>query len=463
MAHEGRQVSLSPLILSVPIVTPMLSQRTLIAHAIQLWSYDIHVFMHSWSKAVLRHRVCSAIGIVLLVLALPLAQVLPVTAQVATPEEGTPEVKPIEFSFNPKGKPDGSYFEIESKPGQRTDLTVSFANYYDKELVLRSYVADAYTVVNGGFGVADEGVNQSEPTTWIDYPADTYTFAPGEGTEVNFTVNVPDTAKPGQYIAALVLRTAEAMPIEGTSMFDQIIQKALAIVITVPGKAQPSFSIGEASYVTNQAGTTVSVDIANTGNVFVKPVGTVAIVNGAGEQMFEAPVAMGSIYTATSTQLQLLLATPLPEGEYTVRLDLKDANSEATAKTDALALAVAPEADIAETPIQMTDLAVAAGPDAKAPQFATITGMIMNTGDPIANARLTVHALKDGTEVESFPLIPSLSLAQGETPVQQRYIPGTGFTKGTWSFTLTLESIDPSSGGASLLLTQEIEQTIVVP
>jgi len=69
----------------------------------------------------------------------------------------------------------------------------------------------------------------------------------------------------------------------------------------------------------------------------------------------------------------------------------------------------------------------------------------VNGGQPVSNARLTVHAQRDGKDVESFQLIASLSLVQGETAIEQRYIPGTGFTTGTWSFSLTLESIDPAT------------------
>lgn len=87
----------------------------------------------------------------------------------------------------------------------------------------------------------------------------------------------------------------------------------------------------------------------------------------------------------------------------------------------------------------------------------------MNGGQPVSNAWLTVHAQRDGKDVGRFQLILSLSLVQGETAIEQRYIPGTGFTTGTWSFSLTLESIDRATGAASLLLKQEIGKTIVVP
>jgi len=153
----------------------------------------------------------------------------------------------------------------------------------------------------------------------------------------------------------------------------------------------------------------------------------------------------------------------LPAGTYTVELSLIDRATKAQASTNTLTFA----APAPSTPLQTTTrfalLSVTPGPDADKLQFATISGKSVNGGQPVSNARLTVHAQKDGKDVESFQLIPSLSLVQGETAIEQRYIPGTGFTTGTWSFSLTLESIDPATGAASLLLEQEIGKTIVVP
>ncbi|HEU0163980.1 MAG TPA: DUF916 domain-containing protein [Thermomicrobiales bacterium] len=402
------------------------------------------------------------VGLLLLSFVLWGSSSITVHAQTATPKGAAP-VKPIEFSLNPKGESDGSFFDVEAKAGETKDLTVSFANLYDQPLTLRSYVADAYTVVNGGFGVRDEGVVAKAPTTWMTYPAATYTLKPKEGKEIGFSVSVPRDAKPGSYISALVLRTAAPIPIEGTEMFDQIIQKALAVVIRVPGAETPSFSIGSATYASNQAGTTVSVDITNTGNVFLKPTGTFAVVDGSGRQVLTAPVAMGSVYTGDTTQLQFTFAQPLAPGTYTIELSLKDGTTIASAGTEPLAFTVAAAATATASPVQVTDLAVAPGPDATSPIFATITGTIVNTGDPVPNARLTVHVRKDGKLVEDFQLIPSLSLAQGDTPINQRYIPATGFTKGTWTFDLTLESVETSNQAATVILDQAVPGSIIIP
>jgi hypothetical protein len=379
-------------------------------------------------------------------------------------QDGTPSApNQIAFSLNPKGEPDGSFFEITADPGSTTDLTVEFGNQYTEELTLRSFVSDSFTLTNGGLGVSDEGVNTKPPTPWIDYPAETYTLAPGEVQEVDFTVAIPDDAAPGNYVSLLVLQTAEPVPVEGTQLFDQIIRKAIAIDITIPGDENPAFSIGAITYASGPNVPSLSIEIANTGNERVRPAGSLAVTDASGAQVLSADVAMGSVYAGTSTLLQFALQQPLSAGEYALTLDLTDEETGAEASVSQQTFTVEETATPTTDLVTFTDLSLEPGPDATAPVFATITGTIANGGAAIASARLTVHAFKDGEEVESFQLIPSLSVPQGETPFEQRYIPGTGFTSGTWSFTLTLESVDTASGAATLLATQQLEQTIVVP
>lgn len=402
-------------------------------------------------------RVLTIVGLMMATLAVSSA---PLHAQEPTP---TPAPAQIAFSLNPTGQQDGSFFEFTADPGSTTDLSVEFSNQYTEPLTLRSFVSDAFTLTNGGLGVSDEGTNTQVPTPWIDYPAETYDLAPGEVRDVDFTVAIPADAAPGNYVSVLVLQTAEPVPVEGTQLFDQIIRKAIAIDITVPGAENPAFAIGEVIYASGPNVPSLSVGIANTGNQRLRPSGTVSITDASGTEILSADVAMGSVYAGTETQLQFVLQQPLPAGEYGLTLDLKDEATGAEASVAQQSFTVTESATPTTDLVAFTDLVLTPGPDATAPQFASITGTIANGGAAIASARLTIHAFKDGEEVESFPLIPSLSLPQGETPIQQRYIPGTGFTTGTWTFELTLESVDTASGAATLLVTQPLEQTIVVP
>ncbi|MGC4108586.1 MAG: DUF916 domain-containing protein [Thermomicrobiales bacterium] len=387
----------------------------------------------------------------------------------AIAQDSTPPASPaasttgVLFSVNPKGQVDGSFFELKAKPGDTLELTVQFGNLGAEAIDLRTYVADVVTLINGGMGITAEGTAAQAPTTWITYPAQTYSLNPNDGREITFKVVVPTDAAPGNYVSALVVQTADPVPVEGTPLFDQIIQKAVAIDITVEGDAQPKLEIGTATYDASGSSPTLSVEIRNTGALRLRPAGKISVKDASGEEILSADVAMGSVYARTDTRLQFVLQQPLPAGHYTIDLTLADADTKAEASVTDLAFeAMAPVAPI-QTTIIFQDIAIAAGPDATAPQFATVTGTIVNNGTALPNAQLSITASLDGKEVETFQLLPSVSLATGNTPIQQRYIPGTGFTKGTWTFVLTLESVDPSTGVASKLIEQPVETQVVVP
>jgi len=187
----------------------------------------------------------------------------------ATPEAGTSSI----FVIRPVEGADGDYFSLVAEPGSTHELTVVLGNADDAVLSLRTYANDAVPVANGGFSLAEEDVTPTGIATWIDYPAETFEFAPGADIERSFSVAIPDDAAPGQYIAGLALQTAEPLAVEGTSLFDQIIRKEVAVFIIIPGPETPEFTLGEPAYVTGESVDRIDIPVVNSGNVLVKPQG----------------------------------------------------------------------------------------------------------------------------------------------------------------------------------------------
>jgi hypothetical protein len=110
----------------------------------------------------------------------------------------------------------------------------------------------------------------------------------------------------------------------------------------------------------------------------------------------------------------------------------------------------------------ITQATVEPAPSADDVQFATVEAVISNAGEPVANAQLSLIARVNGEEIERFPISQSLSLPSGETTISTRYIPATGWTSGTWTFELLLETVEP--GGAAVVVgRQMIEGSITIP
>jgi hypothetical protein len=373
---------------------------------------------------------------------------------------GTPAASPAaspeadsgpRFVIRPKEGADGDYFTVEAEAGTTNDLTVVLGNADDEPLKLRTYVNDTVPMTNGGFSIAEETVPPAGTATWIDYAAETFEFAPGEGVERTFTVTIPEDAAPGQYIAGLALQTADPLEVEGTSLFNQIIRKTIAVFIIVPGPEEPAFTLGEPQLMTDGALNRIEIPVQNTGNVLIKPQGELTLTDGSGKEVVTAPIAMGSVYAGTTAPLSIALTTAVPDGDYTMSVALTDEATGAKASIDEQTIAITSE-EAAPAVFALTG-DVALMPDAADPDFANVSVTVSNQGEPVQNAELLLVVMKDGQEVESFPLAPSLALPQGETDVTQRYIPPTGWEQGSWSFSLTLNVVDGSTGAATTVAT----------
>ena len=131
-------------------------------------------------------------------------------------------------------------------------------------------------------------------------------------------------------------------------------------------------------------------------------------------------------------------------------------------RNDVALVAPDPDAPIVQAPVRIDATSVEPVPSEDTIQFLNVSASIGNSGEPVANARLIFHVSRDGELVEDFPLASSLSLANGSTDVRQRYIPITGWEPGVYAFALTLESVDPTNGVATVIEHLDLPETVAV-
>ncbi|MCC6705209.1 MAG: hypothetical protein IT334_10055 [Thermomicrobiales bacterium] len=362
----------------------------------------------------------------------------------------TPAASAPKFVIRPLDGLDGDYFTLEAEAGTDNELTIVLGNADEVPLTLRTYVSDVVPIVNGGFAVAEEDVEPSGTATWIDYPAETFEFAPGDGIERAFTIKIPEDTEPGQYIAGISLQTADALDVEGSSMFRQIIRKTVAVFIIVPGEENPAFELDAPSTQESGSRQFITVPIANTGNILVRPTGALIIATPDGEPVMNAPIELGTIYAGIATILAVPLVSGFEPGDYLISLSLSDGGSGVSAGFENLPLTIE-AAEEAEN-VWNAEAELLALPDADAPVYLEINATITNNG-PAATGELELDVLHDGKLVETFSLGSSLSLPQGTTAVTNRYIPPNGFATGEWTFVLRLNIMDPSTGAKTTVFT----------
>ena len=193
----------------------------------------------------------------------------------------------------------------------------------------------------------------------------------------------------------------------------------------------------------------------------MRPTGTIDLLDPDGALLASFPVEMQSIYAHDKTTLSIGFPGIAGFDSYRIRVDLQDEETGETAVATVDGLIASPEATPTPPQFSIGNPSATPGPDADQVQFATIEATLTNAGDAVGNAQLSLIASVDGAEVERFPINQSLSLPTGDTSITTRYIPATGWTPGSWTFELVLETID-ASGVAVVVARASIPDAIEI-
>jgi hypothetical protein len=253
----------------------------------------------------------------------------------------------------------GSYIDLTLNPGATQEVTVELGNYGAAPANAYTYLADVYSLINGGMGVAlDKTKGESGVSGWVDYPAQTMTLDAGSAIQRSFTVSVPLSAKPGEYLTSIVIQGEASAASAGTGVaIKQVVRQAIAIMVMVPGPQQPALIIGVASHSIVAGKSMISVELHNTGNMRLQPAGNLVLKDAAGKEVSRYPVKMDSIYAGTTTSFEVPFAGLLNVGDYMIALDLSDPKAGPLAKALALPLRI-------EAPVVPTAAPASDGPQA---------------------------------------------------------------------------------------------------
>jgi hypothetical protein len=272
----------------------------------------------------------------------------PVGAGAASPapDPGSP---PVQLSLKPMNQA-APYFDLTLEAGQAGDFSVELGNHGAESIATRTYAADAYSIVNGGFDAENRDSEGSGTTTWLSYPTEVRDLQPGESSERAFTVSVPSDTLPGQYITSLVLENDVPVAGSGGVALNQVVRQAVAVSVRVPGPLAPSFAVGSADHTIIANKSVIGVELANTGNANLKPAGRLTVRDSGGTVVSEAPVTMDSVYAGDSTRIETMLGDILEPGGYTLDFALTDAASNAASTGTGLPFTVtADEVDTARS------------------------------------------------------------------------------------------------------------------
>ena len=261
-------------------------------------------------------------------------------AGVAAPAVAQGAAQPVQLSAKPVDQP-GPYFDLTVNPGETSELTIALGNHGAAAIAARTYAADVYTIINGGFGAGLRDATTGGTTAWLDYPTEVLTLQSGLATLRTFSVSVPDGTPAGEYVTSVVLENDAPIKGSGGVALDQVVRQAVAVAVRVPGPLRGGLSIGVASHKVAAERSVVAVEVSNTGDRRLTPSATIVLHDESGTRVSEATVAMDSFYARTTTKVEITLETALQPGRYTVDLTLHDDERDGHAATTGLALTIA--------------------------------------------------------------------------------------------------------------------------
>ncbi|HZU11251.1 MAG TPA: hypothetical protein VFB58_00280 [Chloroflexota bacterium] len=166
--------------------------------------------------------------------------------------------------------PGPGYFRFTAAAGTTTQLYALVGNPSHRTGEIRIVPVDAATGVYGGVTARLASQPRRHAGRWIHLAMTRVTLHPDRGEVVPFTVTVPASARPGQYVAALTAFTPSQDTARGRD-FAVTVQTRLAdfVVITVPGAEHRAFRLRGLSVQRRTASTYVIAYIHNSGTMML--------------------------------------------------------------------------------------------------------------------------------------------------------------------------------------------------
>lgn len=165
-----------------------------------------------------------------------------------------------------------SRFSYQVAPGQHLDDAYQVTNTGSTAQTITVLATDAYNTDDGGYGLLDSDAKATDAGSWVTFADGAaqhqVTLEPGASEIVQFAVDVPADARPGDHAAGIVISALSAA--------DQILvdrRVGTRLYVRVPGDLQPALTVASitSSYSPQlnpfDGATTLTYTIKNSGNV----------------------------------------------------------------------------------------------------------------------------------------------------------------------------------------------------
>lgn len=248
-------------------------------------------------------------------------------AAVATQPAGAAEAPKAVFGLRAGDNPKLGYFVYPLEPGASRSGTIIVSNVGTASGDVRLFAADATTGPTSGT-VYRTSSRATGPGTWVHLSQTRLTLAPGAHASVPFTVEVPVSAPPGQWVAGIAAESPQTSATRATGSKRSVTIRVrsltiVAVQVNVPGPTKQGFVIGRVHAGGSGGYQQVFVHVANAGNVLSRPQGTVTVAQANGSHRQLLRYSMDTFLPQTAIDYPLLLRSALPAGTYRADIALR--------------------------------------------------------------------------------------------------------------------------------------------
>jgi hypothetical protein len=256
--------------------------------------------------------------------ALGIISVVGVTAAAAA-TKGSDVVTPVPAPGSQLA-PHSRYYELHLRPGGVATQTVVLHNDNDHPIDVHVDGIDGFT--SDATGASYDTPYQKAKGTgrWIVVSTPEITLQPHEARSVDFTVRVPISAAPGQYLGGLgmyVPLTSTSTTVAanaGQATFGITLQgeRIIAVEVVVPGPSRPNLQVSSITPVAAPTGMVLDVALANAGNAFANGTGVIAV----DDTNTNVPFTIGTFVSHTAINYRVPWTRTVVPGDHNVSVRL---------------------------------------------------------------------------------------------------------------------------------------------
>jgi hypothetical protein len=220
------------------------------------------------------------------------------------------------------------YYIYQAKPGTTLHGVIAVVNTGRAGGEVRIYPADSTTGQTSGAVYLTSTMTPRQTGRWITIATTTTRLAPGAQKRLPFTVTVPTGASPGPHLAGIVAEPVQEQLSERSKgkASVQIKFRSLAIVaveIDVPGPLHAQLTVGKIAPGGRQGTQQLLIHLANTGNVMLKPTGTLTVRDATGHVVKRLTLRLDTFLPRTAIDYPVTVkGHGLPAGDYTTTITL---------------------------------------------------------------------------------------------------------------------------------------------